>query len=168
MKDKELFIQVEKSMQKRALRTAIPQKVSPYIEQAVLAREKSAKETGTLYSYVCEKMKRQSRFTKKNGKLDESGFYIYARIDKTTWSNMRWNLRTPSKETLLKLVFALKLDEEEAEELLKRGSNSLNEQDPRDRVVLALIDVRCYEIESVYEVLEEYGKNGAEPFKNIY
>ena len=168
MKNAELFAQIEFSMKKRSERACIPQKVSPYIEQAVLAREKSAKETGTLYSYVCEKMKRYSRFVKKNGKLDESGFYTYARIDKTTWSNIRWNLRTPSKETLLKLVFALMLNEKEADELLKRGCNSLNEQDPRDRVVLALIDVRCYDIESVYDVLEEYGKNGAQPFKNIY
>lgn len=143
-------------------------KVSPQIQEAVSLREKKASNTGSLYDYVREMMRRQVRFVKKSGALDEAGFYAYARIDKSTWSSLRWNLRSPSKETLLKLVFALRLTEAEANVLMKRGSNSLNESDPRDRVVLALLDIGCYEIEDVYDVLEEYGTNGVQPFKNIY
>lgn len=143
-------------------------KVSLQVQEAVRQREEQATSTGSLYDYVREKMGRQVRFVKKNGALDEAGFYAYARIDKSTWSGMRWNLRKPSKETLLKLVFALRLTESEAHELMKRGSNSLNEADPRDLIVLALLDIGCYDIEDVYDVLEEYGTNGAHPFKNIY
>lgn len=170
MKDPKLFDRIEESLARRSIACAVPvmQKVDVQIEQAILAREKRAEKTGSLYTYVCEKIRRYARFVKKSGKLDEPAFYSYARIDKTTWSNLRWGLRVPSKETLLKLVFALRLNEDEARELMTRGSNSLNEADPRDRIVLALLDIGCYEIESVYEVLEEYGTNGAYPFKNIY
>lgn len=168
MKDPKLFAKIEEALTRRAAMPVNMQKVDIRIEQAVLAREKRAEASGTLYTYVCAMILRQPRFVKKSGKPDESGFYAYARIDKTTWSNLRWGLRIPSKETLLKLVFALRLKEDEARELMTRGSNSLNDSDPRDRIVLALLDIGCYDIESVYDVLEEYGTNGAHPFKNIY
>lgn len=169
MKNIKLFLQIEESLNRRK-RTGCPviRKVNPAIEQAIRDREQRAQGSGSLYDYVCTMMARQSRFRKKSGKLDEAGFYAYAQIDKTTWSNLRWGLRVPSKETLLKLVFALRLTEAEANVLMTRGSNSLNEMDPRDRIVLALLDIACYDIESVYEVLEEYGTRGAHPFKNIY
>jgi len=168
MVDPVLLARIEESLTRLDHRPVVTSKVDIQIEQAILAREKRAEKAGTLYTYVCEKIRLQSHFVKKNGKLDESGFYVYAHIDKTTWSNLRWGLRVPSKETLLKLVFALRLNEEDARELMRRGSNSLNEADPRDRVVLALLDISCYDIQLVYEVLEEYGTNGAQPFKNIY
>lgn len=166
MRDPELFQKIEASLSRRS--TPVFQKVDLRVEQAIAARERHAAASGTLYTHVCDILQRQNRFIKKSGKLDEPGFYAYARIDKTTWSNLRWNLRVPSKETLLKLIFALRLNEAEARALMARGSNSLNEADPRDRIVLALLDVGCYEIESVYEVLEEYGTRGAVPFRNIY
>lgn len=164
------LLQVEAALARREKRAQQPcfGKVSQQVQEAVRQREKKATTAGSLYSYVQEQMRRQVRFVKKNGALDEAGFYAYARIDKSTWSGLRWNLRNPSKETLLKLVFALRLTEAEANELMKRGSNSLNESDPRDLVVLALLDIGCYDIEDVYDVLEEYGTNGAHPFKNIY
>lgn len=168
MVDRVLLARIEESLARRNHWPVVTSKVDIQIEQAILAREKRAEKAGTLYSYVCEKIRLQPRFVKKSGKLDEASFYVYAHIDKTTWSNLRWGLRLPSKETLLKLVFALRLDEEDARELMRRGSNSLNEADPRDRIVLALLDISCYDIHLVYEVLEEYGTNGAQPFKNIY
>ena len=171
MKNKQLLIRVEESLnrrRKKAYPVLFHYKVDPRIAQAVLTREKKAESAGTLYDYVCDMIRRQPRFVKKSGKLDEAGFYAYARIDKTTWSNLRWGLRVPSKETLLKLVFALRLTEEEANILMAKGHDSLDETDPRDRIVLALLDIGCYDIEEVYEVLEEYGTNGVHPFKNIY
>lgn len=169
MKDQMLLTRVDRALARRAAREEMRiGKVSPQVEAAVKLREKRASDAGSLYDYVRERMRRQPRFVKKNGQPDEAGFYAYARIDKSTWSSLRWNQRLPSKETLLKLVIALRLNEEEANELMRRGSNSLNESDPRDRVILALLDIACYEIEDVYDVLEEYGTNGAQPFKNIY
>lgn len=168
MVDRSLIARIEESLARRDHQPFVTDKVNVQIEQAILAREIRAGQAGTLYTYVCEKIRLQPRFVKKSGKLDESGFYTYAHIDKTTWSNLRWGLRQPSKETLLKLVFALRLNEQDARELMRRGSNSLNEADPRDRIVLALLDISCYDIYLVYEVMEEYGTKGAQPFKNIY
>lgn len=124
----------------------------------------------SLYEIACRYIKRMRSpyFVKKNGKLDEAGFYTYACIDKNTWSNIRWNKTVPQKETLLKLIIALKLNMEEAEAFMNKGSNSLTDTDPRDRIIMALIDIRCYDIGEVYHILKEYGENGPQPFKNIY
>jgi len=124
----------------------------------------------SLYDLICRFVRRLRcpYFVKKSGKLDEAGFYTYACIDKNTWSNIRHNRTLPSKETLLKLVFALQLDRSEADLLLQKASNGLSDADPRDRIVMALLDIACYDIGEVYEVMEEYGKHGAKPFPNIY
>lgn len=128
-----------------------------------------AKET-SLYEFLIPLIKRSQSpsFVKANGEVNGAKFYTYARIDKSTWSNIRWNLITPNKNTLLKLIIALKLNEEEANVLMRKGSNSLNPKDPRDLVILALIDLKIYDIETVYSVLEVYGKRGTVKFENIY
>lgn len=129
----------------------------------------SEKET-SLYEFLEPLIKRSKSpsFVKANGEVNGAKFYTYARIDKSTWSNIRWDLITPNKNTLLKLIIALKLNEEEANELMRKGSNSLNPKDPRDLVILALIDLKVYDIETVYNVLEVYGKRGSVKFENIY
>ncbi|MCD7883979.1 MAG: hypothetical protein LUI87_09830 [Lachnospiraceae bacterium] len=124
----------------------------------------------SLYDLILFYIKRlgKSRFFFKNGELNAAAFYQYAQIDKSTWSQLKYGTATPKKETLLKLVIALRLSVDEAEDFMVKGSNSLNPNDPRDLVILALLDVKCYEIGDVYEVLEEYGKNGVRKFENIY
>ena len=77
----------------------------------------------------------------------------------------------PQKETMLKLVIALRLNEADATKLLSKASCSFNDTDLRDMVILACIDVCCYDIETVYDILEEYaddGPNRPRRFKNIY
>lgn len=138
----------------------------PSLEQALLNHPKGESLYDTVLKYIARM--RNPYFIKKSGKLDEAGFYTYARIDKNTWSNLRWGKTLPKKETLLKLIIALRLNMDEANKLMHKASNSLTDIDPRDRIIMALIDIRCYDIEDVYEILEDYGKNGAQPFKNIY
>ena len=60
------------------------------------------------------------------------------------------------------------MNEKDANEVMRLGHNSLRLSDPRDRIILALIDTRCYDIYTVYDVLEEYGKYGKQPFSNIF
>lgn len=142
-------------------------KLNPRIERAV---ERRQEEQTSLYDFLCIWLEKR-KWIKKSGKLDEAGFYRYAQVDKNTWSNIRWNIGLPSKETLLKLVIALKMNEQEAGELMRKASNALNPLDPRDRIILALMDIRCYDILDVYDVLEEYGKHPSKPengFANIY
>lgn len=167
--DKKLMIRIEEYLNN------LPQnsetwKIDPDIYSALeeaLQSRKGADTSGSLYEFLCEQLKKQ-HFVKKSGLLDEAGFYTYAQISSNTWSNIRWGNGIPSKETLLKLIMGLKMDEDTAVRLMELGENELRLSDPRDRVILALIDIRCYDIYTVYDVLEEYGKCGAQPFSNIY
>lgn len=135
--------------------------------EAALRNRINPNTDGNLYEFLCEQLRKQ-HFVKKSNLLDEAGFYTYAQVSSNTWSNIRWGNGIPSKETLLKLVIGLKMNEEDAEKLMYLGQNTLSLSDPRDRIILALIDIRCYDIYTVYDVLEEYGKRGARPFSNIY
>jgi hypothetical protein len=77
----------------------------------------------------------------------------------------------PSKETLLKIVIGLRLNEDEARDLLSLEGNGFRSNDKRDNVLLACMECGYYEIEEVYEILEEYGGvvvNGKRLFQNIY
>ena len=112
--------------------------------------------------------KKFEKFLKKSGKTDEKKFYDYAQIDKNTWSNIRLKARGITKEGALKLVIALQLSEKEAQELLKKASWSFNKSDYRDRVIIALLHVRCFDPRKAAWLLEEYGKNERHPFRNIY
>jgi len=124
----------------------------------------------SLYELVLRYIRRlnNDNFYRKNGNLNEAAFYQQALIDKSTWSELRWNQVVPTKKTLLKLVIALHLNEAEATELMHKGSSSFDPKDIRDQIILALIDLRRYDICEVYDVLEEYRLNGPRPFENIY
>lgn len=139
------------------------------ISQALNARKPGESLYDTVLKYLERKGGRA--FRRKNGEINEPAFYKYARIEKSSWSRIRLGETLPHKETMLKLVIALGLNEEEAAGLLAKASCSFNDTDLRDMVILACIDVRCYDIETVYELLEEYADGGpGKPrrFKNIY
>ena len=65
-------------------------------------------------------------------------------------------------------MIALQLSEKEAQDLLKKASWSFNKSDYRDRVIIALLHVRCFDPRKAAWLLEEYGKNERHPFRNIY
>lgn len=167
--DKKLMIKIEEYLNSLPQRNAV-QKVDPDIHAALEEAIKNRTDTvskESLYDFLCNQLRRQ-HFVKKSGLLDEAGFYTYAQISSNTWSNIRWGNGNPSKETLLKLIIALKMDEDDVDVLMKLGHNELKLSDPRDRVILALMDIHCYDIYTVYDVLEEYGQHGAQQFSNIY
>ena len=114
-------------------------------------------------------------YTKLDGSADYALFYKRARITRSTWSNLRvWSAddtgNQPSKETLLKIVLALRLTVQEADQLMSRASNRLNYNDFRDRVIMACMYKKIYAPEDVYEILEYFSyKDGkTRRFKNIY
>lgn len=123
----------------------------------------------TLYEMVIMYIQRLNdpRFFFKNGNVNAAAFYRYACIDKSTWTDLCYGLALMKKKTILKLIIALRLNEDEAKDFMLRASNGFDPKDIRDQIILALIDLKCYEIEDVYEVLEEYRKKGHN-FENIY
>lgn len=144
--------------------------LNPVIDAHISSRLDAMVCEDSLYDVVIRYIKRlnNENFFKKNGEVNDAAFYRYACIDKSTWSDLKYSQVVLKKKTLLKLVIALRLNEEEAEDLLRRGSSGFDPKDIRDQIILALIDIRCYEIEDVYEVLEEYRKKGKQKFQNIY
>jgi hypothetical protein len=110
-------------------------------------------------------------YIKKNGKPDFAKFYKYACINPDVWSTFSSGTHVPSKETLLKIIIGLRLDETEAKEFLMLAGSSFNPSDYRDVVILACMDCDYYEIEDVYDILEKYGSMmicGKRRFANIY
>lgn len=140
------------------------------ISQQIEKRLKMMKQTKSLYDTIISYINRLNdvRFFFKNGSVNDAAFYKYACIDKSTWSDLKYGLIIPKKKTMLKLAIALRLNEKEAVDLMSRGSNSFDPKDIRDQIILSLIDLKCYEIEDVYEVLEEYRNKGPQKFENIY
>lgn len=130
--------------------------------------------TTRLYSIVIGYVMRldNGRFLKRNGKVSETRFYEYARIDKSTWSEMKRGTVVTSKKTLLKLIIALELDEAEATALLQVMGSGFYPNDPQDQVVQAIIDLRKngFEItvDDAIEILYDYSQIGSKPFVSIY
>lgn len=174
--DKKIYVLVEEYINRLQYRVKqeewvdVTAKVDPKIAVRIQEKRMIAEKEEGLYEMIRRYINRLGRpeFYRKNGELNEAAFYRYAWIDKSTWSDIRWEKIIPQKKTLLKLVIALELNEEEASELLRKGSSCFNIRDPRDQIILALIDIKCYNYQDVYDVLEEYRLNGTRPFENIY
>lgn len=136
----------------------ITQQISPEYEDAINKMFERNSKPKTLYETVKEYINKLNNpnFYFKNGNLNEAAFYEYARIDKSTWWGIAHNSLTPKKKTLFKLIFALKLDFENAKIIMEKGKSSFDESDRLDLIVMALIDVKCYDVYEVYDVIEEY------------
>ena len=101
----------------------------------------------------------EPRFIRKNGNIYDARFYEYARIDDATWSDIKNDKVIPSKKTLLKLIIALRLNHEEAEEMLKQFGKTFETGDIQDQVIEALIELReNYEldVDDVEDILFRY------------
>lgn len=139
--------------------------VTKELEQFALMKESS------LYEDICSYISRirfPNTFIKKSGKLDEKKFYDYAYLNKNTWSNIRLNTKGISKDSALKLVIALQLTVEEAEKLIKKASLSMNCNEYPDRIVIALLNIRCYDPRAAAYLIEECRQITKPSFKNIY
>ena len=128
-----------------------------------------------LYDEIILYIKRlnNSRYIRKNGEVKEATFYQDARIDKSTWSDIKWNKITPSKKTLLKLILALNLTHEEAEDLLERGKEKFDSDDIQDQIIEAIMIVRekyNLTVQDIEDILFVYQDMYAmtNPFNCIY
>lgn len=128
----------------------------------------------TIYEDAIFYIKRMKnpRYLRKNGGVKEAAFYQYACIDKSTWSELKWNQVKPSKKTVLKLILALELTENEAEALMAKAHCGFDFTSIQDQVILALIHLRAQghalDVNEAMEVLDYYRENGPRPFISIY
>lgn len=128
----------------------------------------------TIYEDAVSYLRRlgNPRFLRKSGGVKEAAFYQYACIDKSTWSELKWNQVKPSKKTVFKLILALELTQEEAEALLGKVQAAFDPAEMQDQVILAMVNLReqGYElsVDDAAQVLDYYRENGPRPFNSIY
>lgn len=131
--------------------------------------------SSTLYDEIIVYIKRlnNDKYIRSNGGIKEATFYQEARIDKSTWSDIKWGQITPKKKTLLKLVLALKLNQEEAEALLEMGKECFDPNDIQDQIIEAIIALQGHydlSVQDIESILFEYQAMYAntKPFDCIY
>ena len=82
--------------------------------------------------------------------LDMSSFYQRANIDRRTYWAVRHKIKTvPKKTTVLAIVIGLRLELDEAEDLLKRSGLALSPYLDLDRAVTGFIEIGQYNIDEI-------------------
>ena len=86
-----------------------------------------------------------------------SAFYIPAGIDKRTFHKIRTDyLYKPSRTTAMKCCLGLRLNEEEARELMGLAGFSFSPSDPSDLVVLFCIEKGIWDLASVNYLMDSF------------
>ena len=93
----------------------------------------------------------------KYGFDKNSDLYDKANISRQYWSKIINKERQPSLETVLKIVFALKLQNHECKYLLKKAGYTLASNSTYALVIRYCIENKIYDLNKVNNYLEEYG-----------
>lgn len=93
----------------------------------------------------------------KYGFDKSSDLYDKANISRQHWSKIINEEIQPSLETVLKLVFALKLNNHECKYLLKKAGYTLASSSTYALVIRYSIENKIYDLNKVNDYLEEYG-----------
>lgn len=93
----------------------------------------------------------------KYGFDKSSDLYDKANISRQHWSKIINEEIQPSLETVLKLVFALKLNNHECKYLLKKAGYTLSSASTYSLIIRYCIEHKIYDLNKVNDYLEEYG-----------
>ena len=93
----------------------------------------------------------------KYGFDKNSDLYEKANISRQYWSKIINKERQPSLETVLKIVFALKLQNHECKYLLKKAGYTLASSSTYALIIRYCIENKIYDLNKVNDHLEEYG-----------
>lgn len=152
------------SASRNALYAEILEKVTR--ERTKIIEEKTASDTFRELVTKYIKELDDSRYFKKNGEVKTTPFHEDAFVGSDSWAALM-NGEPCEKDTALRIVMALKLNEVQANTLLKSVGWFLNVNDERDVVLMALMACGEYRPIVIYHVLEhEREKN--KKIKNIY
>ena len=88
--------------------------------------------------------------------LEDTYVYKKANIDRRHFSKMRNKDYHPRKNTIIKFIFALELDIDEADTLLNASGYVLSTGVLRDVIIMYFIENNIYDLNTVNEVLEHY------------
>ena len=136
----------------------------PAFVQRKINSQKSLKQ---LYCELDEECKKYKEHTfsdflfsiLRQEEIDEVEFYKKAEIDRKLFSKIRSNRDySPSKDTVIKVIFALKADLELAEELLRSAGYSFSSTIMRDVIIKYFVRHNIYNKRRLDEVLDHYGE----------
>ncbi len=97
------------------------------------------------------------RFIDKKG-IPDTEVYKNAGIDRRHFSKIRTNEEyKPGKLTVIALILALELNEEEAKELLHSAGHSLSRSILFDLIVYFFLEKKIYDIDAVNYALDDFG-----------
>lgn len=122
---------------------------SPAMKRYYHSWEKKESVTKTFSSEVMRMVNK--KYTKM------STFYRSAGIDKRTFNKIKNDyLYKPSRSTAMKCCLGLKLNREEAEELMRLAGFSFSPSDPSDLVVMFCIEKEIWDITSVNYLMDSF------------
>ena len=87
----------------------------------------------------------------------DSDFYNKANISKQTWSNIMSLGKTPSMNTLLKIVFALKCNTHECKYIFKKAGLTLASHSEYNLIIRYCIENEIYDLYDVNVLLTNHG-----------
>lgn len=91
--------------------------------------------------------------------LSDTEVYKRAHIDRKLFSKIRGNENyTPRKKNVIALALALQLNLDETVDLLRRAEMALSPSSKSDLIIEYCIRNRIYDINTVNELLDEYGQ----------
>ena len=93
----------------------------------------------------------------KYGFDKNSDLYNKANITRQNWSSIISGKSTPSLNTTLKIVFALKLNNHECKYLLKKAGYTLSSSSNYSLIIRYCIENNIYDLNTVNKYLTEYG-----------
>ena len=121
------------------------EKLEEYIEKHKSNKEKSSEFVVYLYELM-----------DKYGFDKNSSLYDKANISRQYWHKLISNECSPSLETVLKLVFALKLNNHECKYLLKKAGYTLSSSSTYSLIIRYCIENKIYDLNKVNDYLEKY------------
>ena len=117
-----------------------------YIKEHKVNKEKSQ----DFISYLYELMN-------KYGFDKNSDLYNKANITRQNWSSIISGKSTPSINTTIKIVIALKLNNHECKYLLKKAGYTLSSSSNYSLIIRYCIENNIYDLNTVNKYLTEYG-----------
>lgn len=98
-------------------------------------------------------------FIDKKGTASDSAIYKKAGIDRRHFSKIRSNQEyRPSKNTVIALALALKLNKKETDKLLSSAGYSLSDSDTSDLVIQFCIERKIFDIHQVNYALDYFSQ----------
>ena len=98
-----------------------------------------------------------SNLIKEHGYGKDSIVYNKANVSKQTWSSIMSGKHTPSLHNLIKIVFALELNNHECKYLLKKAGYTLSSSNNYYLIIRYCIENKIYDLSKLNDLLIENG-----------